>query len=54
MAAPAGAGGISVPTECSAAKRDAAGFGVEAEAGLRLGGFDGELEADGFGDSDQR
>ncbi len=35
MAAPAGAGGVSVPAECAAAQRDAAGFGEQAKAGLR-------------------
>ena len=36
MAATAGAGGISVAAECAPAKRDAAGFGEQAEAGLDL------------------
>ena len=36
MAAPAGAGGVSVATECAAAECNAAGFGVEAEAGVDL------------------
>ena len=36
MAAPAGAGGLSFPIECAAAKRDVAGFGEQAEEGVRL------------------